>query len=369
MATRTGHDAIPARHLCPPGGDRAMMRKPGPHLRGIGAGLPRIALPDRIDAHAVMTRDPLASVMALGGESMGMGWRVWLVLPEGESAPSLHEAIAARLARIEGAMSHWRPDSDLMRFNAAAPGEWVSLPHDFVAVIGAALELAIASEGAFSPALGALVDLWGFGPPGPIARLPSERAIRAALAQCDYRQLSFDPLLGGLRQPGGLALDLSAIAKGFAVDALAEVLADRGVIHALVDVDGELRGAGVRPDGQPWWVDLETPFDVGIVPLRFALHGQSLATSGTTSRGSNTLDPRTGRPVSGGVTVCSVLHERAMLADGWASALLVLGPEAGLEIATKADLRARWIVSEPGGAEGPTFREVLSPALARLIED
>ncbi len=289
---------------------------------------------------------------------MGTTWRVLYAAPV--PAAVVQAAIVERLAGLVDEMSHWAADSHLARFNRAAPGSWVALPPDFATVIDAALRVAAASGGAFDPAMGRLVDLWGYGPPGPMPE-PDPHAIAAALATAGWQRLRWDPPARRLRQPGGLALDLSGIAKGHAVDAVADLLAAHGIGHALVEVGGELVGRGVQPNGEPWWVDLETPPGLDVAPLRIALHGLAVATSGDYVRGAHTLDPRTGRPAANGVVAVSVITGSAMLADALATALAVGFPNiapGGMAVA------ARLLVRDGNG-----IREVVTPALAAMLTD
>lgn len=293
----------------------------------------------------------------LGGETMGTGWRVRLVLPPRLDVAAVHAAIAARLAGLVAEMSHWAPESLLSRFNRGVAGSWWSLPPDFATVIAAGLEVAARTDGAFDPALGALVDACGYGPQGMSARTDAA----AAHAVSGWWRLTFDPAARRLRQPGGCALDLSGIAKGHAVDAVAALLGGMGVAHALVEIGGELRGFGVRPDLEPWWVALETPPGVAAAPIRIALHALSVATSGDYVRGAHTIDGRSGQPVSAAVAI-SVLHPSAMLADAWASALTVLGPGEGQATAMREALAVRAIWRT---AAGPV--EWISPALVAMM--
>lgn len=322
----------------------------------------RIALPGVISAAAIAACDPAAAVTHLGGETMGTRWTVRAVLPAGR-ADAVERAIVDRLAGLVAEMSHWSETSVLTRFNRAAPGSWITLPPDFARVMAAGLEIAAAADGAFDPAIGHVVDLWGFGPT-PVAAPPGDDAIDAARKTSDWRRLAFDPAARRLRQPGGLSLDLSGIAKGHAVDAVAALLHGMGVIHALVEIGGELVGRGVRPDGEPWWVDLETPPGTTLAPFRIALHGLAVASSGDAVRGAHTLDPRTGRPIVNGVVSASVIHETAVMADAWATAFTVLGPVAGVAAATSAGIAAR-IVTVIDGA----VREYLTPALSAMLDD
>ena len=322
----------------------------------------RIALPAAIDAAAVAARDPAAAIVALDGETMGTTWRVLFACPPRLGVAALHARIVARLDGLVAEMSHWQPGSLLSRFNRSPAGSWTALPPDFASVIAAGLRIAEASDGAFDPALGRLVDLWGFGPPGPAAP-PSPDDVASARAASGWRRLAFDAGARRLRQPGGLALDLSGIAKGHAVDALADLLAAAGVRHCLVEVGGELAGRGVRPDGEPWWVDLETPPGTTPAPLRIGLHQLAVATSGNYRRGDHNLDASTGRPAGNGVASVSVVDTSAMIADAWASAVAVLEPEAGIDLARRQGLAARIIMQSD-----ERTAERLSPALAAMIE-
>lgn len=323
--------------------------------------VPRIALPDRIDAAAVRSYDASLPLVTLDGETMGTVWRIHAVPPRGLASAAIAQAAQTRLDALVAQMSHWRMDSDLCRFNREAPGHWTILPPDFATVMQAAMDIAQASDGAFSPAIGHLVDMWGFGPPGPVAVQPDPAAIAQALPHCDWRLLTLEA--GRLRQPGGLSLDLSAVAKGYAVDAVLRDLAAMGVMHALVEVGGELSGRGLRPDGQPWWVDLESPPGADLPGLRLGLHGLSVATSGSYIRGPHNLDPRTGRPAAHGVAACSVLHASAMIADAWASAFSVMSAEEGLLLATRKSLAVRWVTNQGYG-----WQERLSPVLSAMLE-
>lgn len=321
----------------------------------------RIALPAVIDGAALACLDPAAHVTDLGGETMGTRWSVRATLPDRLETGALDRAVTARLDGIVAEMSHWSSASLLSRFNAAPAGSWTTLPPDFAQVIAAGLRIATVTGGAFDPAIGRLVDLWGFGP-RPIAGPPEDSALARARAVSGYQRLDWSPGDRRLRQPGGLSLDLSGIAKGFAVDAVADLLGDMGVAHALVEIGGELVGRGVRPDGQPWWVDLEAPPRIDLAPLRIALHGIAVATSGDYRRGRHTLDPRTGRATDTGIVSVSVIAGTALEADAWATALTVMRVEQGLAVASARGLAARIVTAEPP-------HEHLTPALLAMLAD
>lgn len=324
------------------------------------AAPPRIAVPAAIDPAALAGHDPAARVAVFGGETMGTTWSVQAALSGGDPAgeAALTEAITARLATICTQMSHWDKASLLSRFNTAPAGSTITLPRDFAQVIAGALAVAQASGGAFDPALGRLTDLWGLGP-NPAPAPPSLAALTQARAAGGWHRLAFDPAWATLHQPGGVWLDLSGIAKGFAVDAIADLLAARGVRHALVEIGGECAARGLRPDGDPWWVDLEAPPAASLPGLRVALHGLAVATSGDYLRGAHTLDPVTGQPLMGAVTAVSVLHPSCMQADAWATALGAAPLPRAQQLATAHALAARMVLR--------SGEEWLSPALQAML--
>lgn len=311
----------------------------------------------------IADRDPAAPVLALGGETMGTTWSVRAAAPPPVDTRAIRAAIEARLAGLIAEMSHWDAGSLLARFNRAAPGTWVALPPDFAHVMAAGLRIAEASGGAFDPAIGRLVNLWGFGPV-KVASSPCPDRLADAAALSGWRRLAWDGAGRRLRQPGGVALDLSGIAKGHAVDAVADLLADQGVRHCLVEVGGELVGRGVRPDGDPWWVELEDPPGARLPPLRIALHGLAVATSGNYRRGDHSIDPQFGRPTDRALASVSVIAATALDADAWATALTVMGVDAGLAHAAGLGIAARFVTV----ADGQPVERV-TPALAAMMAD
>lgn len=268
---------------------------------------------------------------------MGTDWSLHAVAPP----VGVAEGVQAVLDRVVAQMSQWEPGSDLSRFNRAPAGEWHRIPAEFADVVAAGLAIGRASDGAFGIALGELSEAWGFGTAPPTARLG--KALAPAPDGVD-----FDAATQSIRRRDGALLDLSGIAKGYGVDLAADWLLAQGVRHFLLEVGGELRGEGIRPDGQPWWVDVEVPPSWAGAGWRVALHDLSVATSGDYRRGveidgehySHSFDPRSGRPIANGVRSVTVLHRQSMIADGWATALTVLGAEAGVMLADERDLAA-----------------------------
>ena len=163
-----------------------------------------------------------------------------------------------RLSLVTSQMSQWEPNSDISRFNRAPAGTWHSMPEEFFRVLQAALDLARDSNGAYDPTLGALTDLWGFGPNGRRHDVPEPVAIEQAKSRSGWQRIALDAGRRAALQAGGVQLDLSSIAKGFAVDLVSETLSRRGLADHLVEIGGELRGSGTKPGLSPWWVAMDS---------------------------------------------------------------------------------------------------------------
>lgn len=325
------------------------------------------------------TRPPSTLIWDFAGTSMGTDWSVRLVPPEGAERATFQSAIDAELARIVSLFSHWDPRSELARFNAAPEGFW-AVSEPFWLLLNQAMDIADDTDGAVDPTLGALVNLWGFGPPGPRPlnafgtgpTTPYEEDIAAALALSGWGRLRLNRDRRAVQQIGGLKLDLSGIAKGHAVDRVSDRLAELGAAHHLVEIGGELRGRGVKPDGHPWWVELQQGPDAPGPRTVAALFDLAVATSGDWVRSfesygrvySHTINGRTGQPVENGVASVTVLAETAMYADAMATALTVMGPTEGPAFATAMKIAAAFVVR---GYDGPT--EIVTPAFAAMLDE
>ena len=340
----------------------------------------RVLLPQHISDQVA---PPGAAIRDLRGLTMGTSWSVRLVestMPGRAGSADLQQGLQQQLDLVVAQMSHWSDASDLGRFNRAEPGSWHSLPAAFCEVLGFAMHVSQASGGAYDPCAGALVNLWGFGPrerydePGFLP--PKDDTLALLLSQRQRRRLQLDLPARRARQPGGLQLDLSAVAKGYGVDRLARYLDSQGIGHYLVEVGGELRGAGSKPDGQPWWVMLEQVdgADAAKHPpeLLLALHGLSVATSGDyrrffqdgTVRFSHTIDPRSGMPIANQLASVTVVHQQCMAADAWSTALTVLGPDAGMALAEEQGLAARFLQRDGDG-----YHETLSSHMLAMLDE
>ena len=312
-----------------------------------------------------------AVVHALGGRTMGTTWSVRLCGSSTLDRAAVAQDVQRELDAVVAEMSTWEPASDLCRFNRAAAGHWQALPRAFFDVLEHALEIARLSDGAFDPTAGALVDTWGFGPTTQPAhakvQVPDDATLASARARAGWQRIELDPAHRAARQPGGVALDFSAIAKGHGVDRVARHLSARGFESHLVEVGGELRGVGLKPDGRPWWVALEAPTSARAgdapTPTWVALQGLSVATSGDYRRWfehdgvrySHTIDPRDGRPIRHGLAAVTVLHTECMTADALSTALTVMGARDGLAFAERHRVAALFVErSDAGFVETPS---------------
>lgn len=295
----------------------------------------------------------MAAFARLGGESMGTSWSVQCDDADGRDLHALHAEIEGCLSRVVAQMSTWEADSEISRFNAALAGTWQKLSQEFWEVLNCAQSIAILSDGAFDATVGAKVARWGFGAHAFEDFAPSN---------VTYRDLEMDPTDQSIRQSGGTQLDLSAIAKGFSADLIAQRLIDLDVRSMLVEVGGELRAVGDSPRGGAWNVLLES--DQSSEPCVVALKDCAIATSGDRffrheiqgRSVSHTIDPRSGEPINEETAQVSVIAESAMLADGWATALAVMGVEKGVAFANAQGLAVRYTLQSGQVACSDAFK-------------
>jgi thiamine biosynthesis lipoprotein len=320
------------------------------------------------------------AVHTLQGQTMGTGWTARLGDPLPAPLPVLRGEIEAQLEAVNAEMSTWRADSLITRFNQAPADTAFELPTGFAAVLDAALTLARNTDGAYDPTVGPLVNLWGFGPDGTRRAPPTAEAIASARARVGWQRLGFDPASRQLVQPGDAYLDLSSIAKGHGVDRVVEHLLARGLRSTMFDIGGDLRVIGRRPDGQPWQIGIERPVE-GTRELQTVVGmpaDQALATSGSyrnffregTRRFAHLIDPRTAQPVTHRLVSVSVLHGSCTQADALATALSVLGPDAGMAFAQARGLAVLFLVASEDDSGDPSATRVTertTPGFAQLL--
>ena len=313
---------------------------------------------------------------SIRGQTMGTHWQLRAAGVAPDRLPGLQASVESLFARIVAQMSQWQPDSWLSRYNASAAGSWHPLPPDAERVLSTALALAHETGGAFDPALGAVVELWGFGAAERRHEPPDAGAVASALACSGWERLRIERTR--LFQPGGLRLDLSGIAKGHAVDRMADLLQEAGIADCLVEIGGEWAARGRRPDGSPWRIGIEgLSADVNGRHPGVPLVDASIATSGDDWHGfvhggrrfGHTIDPRSGWPASERLASVSVVDRSCMRADALATALYVMGPERGLEFAEQRGVAALFLCRDVEGDGQGARRVVASTVFERLLAE
>ncbi len=316
---------------------------------------------------------PPAPVVTLTGPTMGTEYHVKISrMPVGVEAEGLHADIKGILQRINDRMSTYQDDSELSRFNREQRTDWFSVSAETVLVVQEALRVSRLTDGAFDVTVGPLVNLWSFGSGPRTQNVPAESAIRAALQSVGHHRIqtrTSPPAIKKARPD--MQVDLSAIAKGYAVDQVAERLASAGITNYLVEIGGELRVQGRKAPETPWAVGIEQPTPGQRAVKRVVhLENQALATSGdyrnyfeqNGKRYSHTINPRTGKPITHTLASVSVLHPSCMRADALATGFMVLGPEAAYDLAVREDVAAYFIIRSPEG-----FQEKSTPALRNIF--
>jgi len=298
------------------------------------------------------------AAVQLAGDTMGTTWHVTVINPPRDvPQEGLQRGIEEQLLKVNDSMSTYRDDSEISRFNAAAPYTWIPVSHDFYYVLSTALRVGRQSQGAYDVSVAPLVELWGFGPKPGADALPTEQLIADMLQRVGQDNIRLDDEVQAVMKLSDLSLDFSSLAKGYAVDVVAKWLAQQGISRALVEVGGEMKMSGMSGRGDPWRVAIERP-DSGSrsVAAAISLTDNAVATSGNYrnyfevdgKRYSHTIDPRTGRPVTHDLVSVTVVHSSAMLADAWATALTVLGAEQAMAVAQSQGLAVYFIRSTAG---------------------
>lgn len=312
--------------------------------------------------------------LQLAGETMGTSWHVTIV-PDKDSpdAATLQKGIEGVLAEVNESMSTYRSDSEISRFNQLEIDQWFPISSEFYYVLSTAMAIGWQSDGAYDVTVGPLVDLWGFGPPGPVAAAPADDTVTDLLERVGQDHLRLDGAGPQLLKRSPVELDFSSIAKGYAVDRVAQWLDARGLDRYLVEVGGELRLAGMSGRGDPWHIAIEQPdSSTRTVEKGIRLSDVGLATSGDYrnffvidgQRFSHSIDPRRGYPVAHDLVSVTVIHPSAMIADAWATALVVLGYEHAMAVAQEQGLAVYFI-----RRQGEAFEDSHTPAFGRYLDN
>ncbi|GIU28618.1 FAD:protein FMN transferase [Shewanella sp. MBTL60-007] len=299
-----------------------------------------------------------AEVISLSGNTMGTTYHIKVVPSETmPDAQLLQAEIDLALEKVNNQMSTYRPDSELSQFNQMTRRERMQVSADTATVIETGIELYKNTDGALDITLGPIVNLWGFGPDKRPTQIPSQQQIDAAMERTGIDAIEIDGNRISKQNPD-IYVDLSSIAKGFGVDKIAALLDKYHPTGYLVEIGGEISLRGTKADGSLWRIAIEQPSDSGTaVQQVISPKNMAMATSGDYrnyyeedgQRFSHLIDPRTGYPINHRLASVTVLHEQSMIADGYATAMMVLGTKASLELAKREHLAIMLIEKQDDG--------------------
>lgn len=293
-------------------------------------------------------------VESFSGPTMGSTYTVKYVASTGTpDKEQLRQQTEAILADIDKQASTYRADSYIEVFNELPAGRCMAMPDGVRALLEAGRKLSDESGGALDLTIEPLLNLWGFGPRGQGERVPSAEEIATARQDVGQHHLRLEG--EQLCKDRNVQVDFNSIAAGYAVDQVTARLEASGASSFLVEITGELKAQGRKPDGSPWRIAIEAPRDNERVVQRvIELDGQGVSTSGDYrnyferdgKRYSHTLDPTTGAPIEHHLAAVTVVDPSTLRADGLSTVLMVLGPERGLAYATEHRIAAFFVVRE-----------------------
>ncbi len=324
--------------------------------------------------------EPDQEVYQLQGQTMGTTYsvRLWQ-FPDSPGREEFAAGIQEQLDRLDKElMSLYAEDSQVSRFNRAVTGEWFPVADEVIDVIEVAEQVSELSGGAFDITVEPLVQRWGFAEqPGAASegQLPTQAELEELRVQVDYRQLEWRRDPAALRKRAPLRIDLGGVAKGYAVDVLAGYFDSLGLGSYFIEIGGEIRLRGSRPDGGQWVPAIERPSQGREVQAVIDPQGEPIALAGSGDyrnffvadgrRYSHEIDPQTGRPVDGELAAVYVISESAVLADALTTAFMAMGLSEARELAIANDMAAYFIYRQ---ADRETLADDMTPAFAGYIE-
>ncbi|WP_181069683.1 FAD:protein FMN transferase [Stutzerimonas azotifigens] len=297
------------------------------------------------------------TIQSFSGPTQGSTYSVKYVKSHGvPDKAELQRATEAILEQIDQELSTYRNDSDIERFNDMPASSCQSMPASIFELLEVSRQLSAQGDGAFDPTLEPLLNLWGFGPRAKGEGVPSDEAIAEARALTGLGHFRRDG--EQLCKDAPAQLEFNSIAAGYSVDRVSERLKSLGVTSYLVEITGELKAEGLKPDGSAWRIGVEEPRDDQRVAQRvIELDGYGISTSGDYrnyferdgQRYSHTIDPRTGAPIAHRLAAVTVADRSTLLADGLSTLLMVLGPERGFDFATENSIPSFFVIREGEG--------------------
>ncbi|MEJ2157526.1 MAG: FAD:protein FMN transferase [Desulfobacteraceae bacterium] len=314
----------------------------------------------------------------LEGRTMGTTYHIKIVAPPSADMAAVRVKIDRRLEQLNQSMSTYRKESEISRFNRLAEtGKPFAVSPDFLKVMRVAGAIHDVTGGAWDGTVYPLIKLWGFGRSGPIHEVPSDAAIGKALKDVGFRHIDVSPDGYLKKRRPGVTVDLASIAKGYGVDMVGALIKELGFNDHLVEIGGEVFAAGRRIDGKQWKVGVSVP-EKGAgatdVYKALALEDLAMATSGDYRNFeeisgriySHIIDPRSGWPVENGVVSASVIAPNCTLADGLATAMVVMGPQEGIRLLNRLEkVEGLIIVRKPDGVLVDHYSKGMAPETAR----
>jgi thiamine biosynthesis lipoprotein len=312
-------------------------------------------------------------LVGFDGSTMGTSYSLRWVAKDDRQIAEIQQAVEERLALINQQMSTYIRESEVSRFNALSSGEML-VSAELASLVQRSQAISKQTAGAFDITVGPLVNLWGFGPEGRVVSTPSGDKIASLRARVGYQKLGVSQNPPLLTKATNLQVDLSAIAKGYAVDQLASLLAGKGINNYLVEIGGEIKLSGNKPNGESWRIAIEAPLTTERAAQHvFPISNIAMATSGGYRnyfeedgvRYSHTINPLTGAPIRHALVSVTVLHPSCADADALATALMVMGDEKGVEFAKHHDLAAYFLIKAQEGGEFESFATAKFDALIK----
>jgi len=315
---------------------------------------------------------PMERQAVFSGPIMGTEYRISLIHGNDADLEDLEKQLIDSMEEVNQSMSHYLPDSEVSQFNRSGADQPIAISQQFFEVMTEALSISELSKGAFDITLGKAVNLWGFGPDGRITEQPSDAALERLIAHTGHQKLSLTA--GQLsKSHDEVSIDLSAIAKGYAVDRVAELLLGLGYERYLIDIGGELRASGLSLDNRYWRVGIEKPHILGGIQEVAELQNQAIATSGDYrnyhiidgQHFSHTIDPMSLRPVFHKLALVSVISERTSTADALATAMMAMGEERATRFAQEQELAAYLLIRD---SEAGSFKTVVTHKFKQYLQ-
>lgn len=307
---------------------------------------------------------PDEKIWEISGPVFGTQYHISVVLPEDhDKLETLAEGIENALDGVDASMSTWREDSELSQINRLEDqSEWIPVSDALFEVLARSQEVSRLTNGAFDITIGPVVNLWGFGPDAKPETIPSQQQLTNALAATGFEKLTLRTEPPAVKASSPQYIDLSAIAKGYGVDVVARYLDSQGVKGYLVEIGGEIRTQGNKPDDSVWKLAIEQPQENSEHKVNriVMLPSRAMATSGDYrnyyesegKRFSHTIDPNTGRPIAHHLASVTVITDDSMTADALATGFTVMGYERAKALATRENIPAYFIIRTENGFEG-----------------